>query len=59
VSVILNYAEILHRAHHFSKVLADAKYELGDAQKFMRGLCDVFGFTNKRLAKSPAWCDKV
>ena len=47
--VTLNHAEILHRAHHFAKEFADAKYELGEAQNFIRGLCDVFGFSNKRL----------
>ena len=47
--VTLNPAEIRHRAHHFSKEFADAHYELGEAQNFIRGLCDVFGFSNKRL----------
>ena len=47
--VTLNAAEIRHRAHHFSKEFADAHYELGEAQNFIRGLCDVFGFSNKRL----------
>ncbi len=47
--VTLNHAELLHRAHHFAKDFADAKYELGEAQNFIRGLCDVFGFSNKRL----------
>lgn len=49
MSVTLNSAEIRHRAHHFSKEFADAHYELGEAQNFIRGLCDVFGFSNKRL----------
>ena len=49
MSVTLNPAEIRHRAHHFSKEFADAHYELGEAQNFIRGLCDVFGFSNKRL----------
>ena len=47
--VTLNPAEIRHRAHHFSKEFANAHYELGEAQNFIRGLCDVFGFSNKRL----------
>ena len=47
--VTLNTSEIRHRAHHFSKEFASAHYELGEAQNFIRGLCDVFGFSNKRL----------
>ena len=49
MTVALNKTEILHRAHGFVKDYADARYEMGDAQNFIRGLCDVFGFTNKRL----------
>jgi hypothetical protein len=49
MTVALNKAEILHRAHGFVKDYADASYEMGDAQNFIRGLCDVFGFSNKRL----------
>jgi hypothetical protein len=49
MSVTLNSTEIRHRAHHFSKEFADAHYELGEAQNFICGLCDVFGFSNKRL----------
>jgi hypothetical protein len=47
--VTLHHAEILSRAHHFAKEFADARYELGEAQNFIRGLCDVFGFSHKRL----------
>ena len=47
--VTLNHAEILHRAHHFAKEFADAKYELGEAQNFIRGLCDVFSFSNQQV----------
>jgi len=28
---------------------ADAHYEMGEAQNFIRGLCDVVGFSNKRM----------
>lgn len=49
MTVALNKTEILHRAHGFVKDYADARYEMGDAQNFIRGLCDVFGFSNKRL----------
>lgn len=47
--VTLHHAEILSRAHHFAKEFADARYELGEAQNFIRGLCDVIGFSHKRL----------
>jgi hypothetical protein len=49
MTVALNKTEILHRAHGFVKDYADARYEMGEAQNFIRGLCDVFGFSNKRL----------
>ncbi len=31
---------------------ADAHYEMGEAQNVIRGLCDVFGFSNKRINSS-------
>jgi hypothetical protein len=49
MTVALNKTEILHRAHGFVKDYANARYEMGEAQNFIRGLCDVFGFSNKRL----------
>jgi hypothetical protein len=49
MTVALNKTEILHRAHGFVKDYANVSYEMGEAQNFIRGLCDVFGFSNKRL----------
>ena len=47
--VTLHHAEILSRANHFAKEFADARHQLGEAQNFIRGLCDVLGFSHKRL----------
>ena len=49
MTATLNRYEILHRANGFMRDFADAHYEMGDAQNFIRGLCDVFGFSNKRM----------
>ena len=49
MTVTHNRAEILSRANQFAKEFADAHYEMGEAQNFIRGLCDVFGFSSKRL----------
>ena len=49
MTVTHNRDEILSRANRFAKEFADAQYEMGEAQNFIRGLCDVFGFSNKRL----------
>lgn len=49
MTVTLNRYEILHRANGFMRDFADAHYEMGEAQNFIRGLCDVFGFSNKRM----------
>ena len=49
MTVTHNRDEILSRANRFAKEFADAQYEMGEAQDFIRGLCDVFGFSNKRL----------
>ena len=46
MTVALNKPEILHRAHGFVKDYADARNEMGKAQNFIRGLCDVFGFSS-------------
>ena len=47
MTVTHNRDEILSRANRFAKEFADAQYEMGEAQNFIRGLCDVFGFSNK------------
>lgn len=36
------------RADWFSKEFADASYEMGQAQNFMRGLCEVYGISPYR-----------
>ncbi len=52
MTVALNKTEILHRAHGFVKDYADACYEMGEAQNFIRGLCDVFGFSSCNCLRS-------
>ena len=49
MTVTLNKDEILQRAYGFMREFSDAHYEMGEAQNFIRGLCDVFGFSNKRM----------
>ncbi|MDD2609929.1 MAG: class I SAM-dependent DNA methyltransferase [Giesbergeria sp.] len=49
MTVTLNKAEVLHRAYAFAKDYASASYEMGQAQNFIRDLCEVFGFSAKRL----------
>lgn len=39
----------LHRAYALAKDYASASYEMGQAQNFIRDLCEVFGFSAKRL----------
>lgn len=49
MTVTLNKKEVRHRAYRFMKEYADADYEMGQAQDFIRDLCEVFGFSHKRL----------
>lgn len=49
MTVTLNTKEIRRRANRFMKDFADASYEMGEAQNFIRGLCEVFGFSPLRL----------
>ena len=49
MTVTLNKKEILNRAYRFMKDYGDASYEMGQAQDFIRDLCEVFGFSHKRL----------
>ena len=49
MTVTLNKDEIFQRANGVMREFADAYYEMGEAQNFIRGLCDVFGFSNKRM----------
>jgi hypothetical protein len=41
--------EIRQRAARFAKEHAHDHYEMGQAQDFIRELCDVFGFSHRRL----------
>lgn len=43
--------ELRARADQFSKDFAQARYEMGEAQEFIRGLCEVYGLRS-RLAVS-------
>lgn len=49
MTVALNKAAVLDRAYAFAKDYAEASYEMGQAQDFIRDFCDVFGFSHKRL----------
>ncbi|MEY4978827.1 MAG: hypothetical protein RLZZ352_1097 [Pseudomonadota bacterium] len=49
MTVTLNKQEILNRAYAYMKEYANADYEMGEAQNFIRDLCDVFGFSHKRM----------
>jgi hypothetical protein len=49
MTVNLNKKEILNRAFRFMKEFAQADYEMGQAQDFIRAMCEVFGFSHKRL----------
>lgn len=49
MTVTLNKKEVLNRAYRFMKDFADADYEMGQAQDFIREMCEVFGFSHKRL----------
>ena len=51
MTVTLNKAEVLHRAYAFAKDYASASYEMGQAQNFIRDLCEVFGFSAKTLGQ--------
>lgn len=49
MTVTPNKDEILQRANGLMREFADAHYEMGEAQNFIRGLCDVLGCSNKRM----------
>jgi len=51
MTVTLNKKEIRNRAYKFMKDHADAHYEMGEARDFIRDLCEVFGFSDKRLLR--------
>ena len=47
---MINIDAIRDRADWFSKEFENAKYEMGQAQNFIRGLCDVYGISPYRAA---------
>ena len=49
MTVTLSRDEIVRRANGFVREFAQARYEMGEGQDFIRGLCEVFGFSNRRL----------
>ena len=52
MTAALNRYEILHRANGFMRDFSDAHYEMDEAQNFIWGLSNVFGFSNKRMHSS-------
>ena len=40
--------ELRTRADAFAKDFAEAEYEMGEAQEFIRGLCEVYGLSSRR-----------
>lgn len=47
----LNINTIRQRATAFAKEFAKADYEMGEAQNFIRGLCNVFGLDYRRAVR--------
>ncbi len=47
----LNINTIRQRAAAFAKEFAKADYEMGEAQNFIRGLCNVFGLDYRRAVR--------
>ena len=47
----LNINTIRQRAAAFAKEFAKAGYEMGEAQNFIRGLCNVFGLEYRRAVR--------
>jgi hypothetical protein len=50
MSEITKFKSLHDRANAFSKLFANANYEMGQAQNFMRGLCDIYGISPYRAA---------
>ncbi len=48
MSEITDLKTLHDRADKFSKEFENAKYEMGEAQNFMRGLCEVYGINSTR-----------
>jgi len=51
MSANLNINTIRQRAAAFAKDFAKAGYEMGEAQNFIRGLCNVFGLEYRRAVR--------
>jgi len=51
MSANLNINTIRQRAAAFAKEFAKAGYEMGEAQNFIRGLCNVFGLEYRRAVR--------
>ncbi|MEI7796545.1 MAG: hypothetical protein WCI06_07915 [Methylococcaceae bacterium] len=45
---MINIDALRASADEFSKLFLDANYEMGQAQNFMRGLCEVYGISYHR-----------
>jgi len=56
---ISNLDELRTRADAFAKDFADAEYEMGEAQEFIRGLCEVYGLSPRRAVNFEARIGKV
>ncbi|MCX7099530.1 MAG: hypothetical protein NTV43_16680 [Methylococcales bacterium] len=51
MTVSFNLNTIRHRASKFAKDYEKASYEMGEAQNFIRDLCEVFGLDHRRAVR--------
>lgn len=51
MTVSFNLNTIRHRASKFAKDYEKACYEMGEAQNFIRDLCEVFGLDHRRAVR--------
>ncbi|MDD5273143.1 MAG: hypothetical protein PHU14_10530 [Methylovulum sp.] len=51
MTITLNTPAIRKRAVSFAKEFSKATYEMGEAQSFIIGLCDVFGLQHRRAVR--------
>ena len=56
MSEISDLKSLHDRADKFSKIAANYKYEMGDSQKFINGLCEVYGISTYY---APSYEDRV
>jgi hypothetical protein len=47
----LNLTTLRNRATKFAKEFATARYEMGEAQSFIIGLCEIFGLNHRRAVQ--------